>query len=129
MNRVIDYFKNLIPKKDIPSKKTEVVFLGQWKIIFNAPYGFVVRNRLARENYHFYAESNGWITGEWAVGRPDTEAVCTAFNSMGAVLSMPVMVDEKSTRNQERINELREKDSLNENEKEELLILAGIRKK
>lgn len=127
VNRLLGYLKKMGSPKNSEEQES-VIYFGNWTLQMNPPFGFVVRNKLARESYHFYAESNGWITGEWAIGRPDELATCTAFNSMGSKLSTPVLVDKKSLEKAARIKSLREKDFLSDSEKEELLILSGLRK-
>jgi hypothetical protein len=90
----------------------------------------VAYNQVQQEEYHFYAQSNGWVTG---VNRVKKEIVIRAFNSQGDSLSNPVLVDRASTKSMSRFSELQEKyhqeKSLSNKEFEEMCALAGLIKK
>ena len=108
--------------RDVPI----LLSLGNWRIIPNKTYGFVVRNTIGKEEYHFHADSNGWITGKNTNDIVNPQA--SSFNSNGTKVGCPVFVDEESTRNQEEILELRNKPELTFEEQKQLLELTGVRK-
>ena len=100
--------------------------LGPWEIEPNFPYGFVVRNtdpNSTETEYHFYYESNGWVTTKI---RGEITGV---FGPPGKLGLTPYLCDQKSTKNQFRIQVLKEKgQELTEAESKELLTLCGLLK-
>lgn len=98
---------------------------GPWFIEDNAPYGFIVRNENGLDEYHFSAESEGWISMRRTGPHPRP---AIALNSMGTVMPQAVLVDRTTTENHDRIRELRDKPSLTEDEKNELLERTGLRR-
>lgn len=122
INRILNFFRN--------GKKTPQIKLsgfGNWEIENNPPYGFVIKNKLNPEEYHFFSESNGWITSR-NLNRKNTAGF--AYNSaLENVAGGPLLVDKVSTAKMEKIKELQGKKELTKEEKDELLSLTGLRKK
>lgn len=121
-------FKNPFRKaKADPPQEIKPFRVGNWVIEVNLPWGFVVKNSCQREEYHFLASSNGWVTGRSYQGRAIKNAAVEAFNSMGVKMLATQLVDKQSTKILSRIVELKTKRILTPHEQEELLILTGIR--
>jgi hypothetical protein len=95
--------------------------IGNWTIEKNFPYGFVIRNVKGKAEYHFFHDSNDWIT----VGY-DQKPTFT-INGRGKGPARTVFCDRASTQKMERIDYLRNKGKdLTETEARELLTLAGL---
>lgn len=109
-----------------PFRDTE---LGNWKIEFNYPFGFVVKSKATSEEYHFSEESNGWVTSKYSKGE---EATILTFSTMSLIANQfyPAhqLVDKQSTAIRERVLELKDKEDITPEEKDELLELSGLKK-
>jgi len=99
------------------------IHIGAWEIEINHPLGVVVRNCLEKEEYHFFRDSNGWVTGVYR-GDP-VHPVINTLNSRGARgLFAPVMCDADSAKRARRQIELIDRfknNTITTEEKEELL--------
>lgn len=105
--------------------------LGNWKLEFNYPFGFVVKNIKTPEEYHFLASSDGWVTSKHT-SEANTASLAYSTRSLLNGQFYPnntCFVDKESTNKQRRIIELQEKETLTDEEKEELLEISGLRKK
>jgi len=120
---------------DEKNSKTEVkhpgqrypntIHIGNWEIEINDPVGFVVRNLIEKEEYHFFRASNGWATGVF--NADPLKPVISTFNSRGARgMFAPVLCDIESTKAARRRMQLVAKfkdGTIASEEKEELLKL------
>ena len=128
--------RNLFKSKRKPTKGFEgipkpmdPIEFGQWKIEFNPPFGFVVRNTKTPEQYHFLAVSDGWVTSRH--GEPGKQAAL-AYSTRSLLSGQfypnnTCFVDKESTKKQTRIMELQAKKHLTQDETTELLDLTGVR--
>lgn len=110
-------------------KPMDPVEFGKWAIEFNPPFGFVVRNTKTPEEYHFLAESDGWITSRHTQGK-NQAALAYSTRSLLTGTFYPnatCFVDKESTKKQTRIMELQNKKHLTVEEQGELLELTGLR--
>ena len=110
-------------------KPMDSIEFGKWIIDFNPPFGFVVRNTKTPEEYHFLAESDGWVTSRH--GTPGKQAAL-AYSTRSLLTSTfypnaTAFVDKASTKKQTRIIELQSKKHLTTDETTELLDLTGVR--
>lgn len=67
---------------------------GNWEIEQNFPYGFVVKNLVEKEEWHFDYASNGWVTGLNKTN-PNAKTVI-ALNTKGFTGFAPVLMDKES---------------------------------
>lgn len=111
------------------------VSVGNWDIEFNYPFGVVLINAITREEYHFHAHSNGWVTSVHRNEKTETK-LCYSTRSLLTNSFYPdnnQLVDKASTARLARILFLQNKDetfkNLTPEEKQELLELTGLLKK
>lgn len=108
--------------KNLNDQKFEIV---NWVIEFNAPYGFVVKNTQdVKPEYHFFGESNGWIS---SLVMRKKEKQTGVLNFAGKLGGQVILVDKENATKYSRFIELQKKGkSLNESEMKELLVLMGV---
>lgn len=109
--------------------KPKIDRFGSWEIEWNKPYGFVVRNLVHKgHEYHFYKDSNSWITCRDITDPKNPIVVPYGFK--GFVGAIPVLCDSESIKKDLRLQELQEKakskSGLTSKEKDELLKLSGL---
>lgn len=119
----MDEENSKVEVKHTEQRYPNTIHLGAWEIEINHPLGFVVRNCLEKEEYHFCRDSNGWITGVYR-GDPNHPVINT-LNSRGAKgLFAPVMCDVEAAKQAGRrldlIDRFKNK-TITAEEKEELL--------
>lgn len=126
--------KNLLKKDNgigLPDNRPhDPIDFANWTIKFNYPFGFIVQNKKTDEEYHFFCESDGWITSKHRAGKKDAIlAYSTRSLLSGQFYPSTQLVDEKSTKKWSRIMVLQRKgDDLTPEEKDELLELTGVLK-
>lgn len=98
-----------------------VPIIGNWIFEKNFPYGFVIRNTKGKGEYHFWHDSNDWISVAYD-GKPK---FCVNGNGQGPARQM--LCDKRSTQKMERIHDLKTKgNDLTHDEAKELLALCGL---
>lgn len=105
----------------------EPIKFGNWSIEFNKHFGFVVRNTKVNQEYHFHAQSDGWLTGVYKVNPKKPGMI--AMNAVGQCIGQPVLVDKEATDKAERIVALQEiarSRKLTSAEQSELLEISGL---
>jgi hypothetical protein len=113
-------------KKRKPFQFFPIEQVGNWQLEMNRPFGFIVRNLCEpKTEFHFYFESNGYITSRSFRNpkEPEVKAL-TWMGECGA--NYPILVDRETCEIWQRMNDLRAKGkNLSESEAKELLVLSG----
>ncbi|MCG3177369.1 MAG: hypothetical protein MOGMAGMI_02343 [Candidatus Omnitrophica bacterium] len=128
---IIDRFRKKKPTngfEGIPKPMDPVEF-GKWIIEFNPPFGFLVKNTKTPEEYHFFGDSDGWVTSRH--GQPGKQAAL-AYSTRSLLTGTfypqaTCFVDKESTKKATRIMELQAKKHLTQDETAELLDLTGVK--